>query len=73
MTYEPAKIFNLDAGTLSIDAPADVTIIDPNLSWIVDAKNFYTRGSHSPFIGRKLKGRAVATIVRGNLMKLNQW
>ena len=67
MTAEPAKIFGLDAGTLSIDAPADVTIIDPESVWTVDAKNFYTRGSHSPFVGRKLKGRAVATIVRGNL------
>ena len=73
MTCEPAKIFGLDAGTLSIDAPADVTIIDPELAWTVDAKNFYTKGSHSPFVGRELKGRVVATIVNGNLMKLNQW
>ena len=73
MTCNPAQIFGLDAGTLSIDAPADVTIIDPELVWTVDAKNFYTKGSHSPFIGRKFKGRAVATIVRGNLMKLNQF
>ncbi len=72
MTAEPARIFGLDAGTLSIDAPADITIIDPDLVWTVDAKNFYTKGSHSPFIGRELKGRAVATIVGGNLMKLNQ-
>ncbi len=70
MTYEPAKVFRLDAGTLSIGADADVTIIDTELEWTVDAKNFYTRGSHSPFVGRKLKGRAVATIVRGDLMKL---
>ena len=69
MTAEPAKIFGLNAGTLSIDAPADVTIIDPELVWTVDAKNFYTKGSHSPFVGRELKGRAVATIVRGNLIK----
>lgn len=73
MTAEPAKIFGLNAGTLSIDAPADITVIDPELVWIVDAKNFYTKGSHSPFVGRELKGRVVATIVRGNLMKLNQW
>ena len=73
MTAEPAKIFGLNAGTLSIDAPADITIIDPELAWTVDAKNFYTKGSHSPFIGREFKGRVVATIVRGNLMKLNQW
>ena len=73
MTAEPAKIFGLNAGNLSVDAPADVTIIDPELIWTVDAKNFYTKGSHSPFIGKTLKGRVVATIVRGNLMKLNPW
>lgn len=73
MTAEPAKIFGLDAGTLSVDAPAAVTIIDTEFTWTVDAKNFYTRGSHSPFIGRELKGRAVATIVRDNLMTLNRY
>lgn len=70
MTYEPAKIFGLDAGTLSVGSWADVAIIDTDLEWTVDADNFYTRGSHSPFVERKLKGRAVATIVHGDLMKL---
>ena len=70
MTYEPAKVFGLDAGTLSVGSWADVTIIDTDLEWTVDAEKFYTRGSHSPFVGRKLKGRAVATIVHGDLMKL---
>lgn len=72
MTAEPAQIFGLDAGTLSVGATAEVAIIDPNLDWMVDAKNFYTRGSHSPFVGRELKGRVVATIVRDNLMTLNR-
>ena len=67
MTYEPAQIFKLDAGTLSVGATADVAIIDTNLEWTVDAKKFYTRGSHSPFVGRKLKGRAVCTIVGGKI------
>ena len=70
MTYEPAKVFGLDAGTLSVGSWADITIIDTDLEWTVDAEKFYTRGSHSPFVGRKLKGRAVATIVHGDLMKL---
>lgn len=73
MTVNPAQILGIQAGTLSIDAPADITIIDPDLVWTVDAEKFYTKGSHSPFIGRELKGRVVATIVHGNLMKLNQW
>ena len=70
MTYEPAKVFNLDAGNLSVGSYADVTIIDTESEWTVDAENFYTRGSHSPFVGRKFKGRAVATIIHGDLMKL---
>ncbi len=70
MTCNPAKIFGLNAGTLTVGTPADITVIDPSLEWTVEEKNFYTRGSHSPFVGRKLKGRAVATIVGGNLMKL---
>ena len=68
MTYEPAKVFGLDAGTLSVGAAADVAIIDTNLEWTVDAQKFFTRGSHSPFVGRKLKGRAVATIVDGKIV-----
>ncbi len=70
MTYEPAKVLGIDAGTLSVGSWADITIIDTELEWTVDAEKFYTRGSHSPFVGRKLKGRAVATIVHGDLMKL---
>ena len=72
MTSEPAKIFNLEGGSLTVNHNADITIIDPNLEWTVDAKDFYTRGSHSPFVGRKLKGRAVGTIVNGRLIETNQ-
>ena len=68
MTAQPAKIFNLNRGNLSVGSIADVTIIDPNLEWIVDEKKFYTRGSHSPFIGRKLKGRATHTIANGKII-----
>lgn len=72
MTAEPAKIFGLDAGTLSIGAAADVTVIDPDLLWTVDAEKFFTRGSHSPFVGRELRGKSIATIVGGKLLTLNR-
>lgn len=68
MTWEPAKVFKLDAGTLNVGSAADIIVIDPDKEWIVDAKNFYTKGSHSPFIGRKLKGKAVMTFVDGKMM-----
>ena len=68
MTWEPAKVFGLDAGSLAAGKAADLTVIDPNLVWTVDDQKFYTRGSHSPFVGRELKGRAVMTVVDGKVV-----
>lgn len=68
MTYEPAKVFDLPVGRISEGAQADITVIDPELEWTVDEKEFYTKGSHSPFVGRKLKGKAVLTMVKGKVV-----
>ena len=68
MTYAPARVFQLNAGTLREGGPADVTVIDPNLVWTVDEKKFYTRGSHSPFVGREPTGKAVLTVVDGQIV-----
>lgn len=68
MSTKPAEIFGLNAGCLKAGAPADITVIDPELEWVVDGKKFYTKGSHSPFIGKKLKGKAVMTIVDGKVV-----
>ena len=68
MSTKPAEIFGLNAGCLKAGAPADITVIDPELEWIVDSKKFYTKGSHSPFVGKKLKGKAVMTIVDGKVV-----
>lgn len=68
MTSGPAKVFSLPSGVLEAGAAADIAVIDPDLAWTVDDKAFYTRGTHSPFIGRKLKGKAVATIVGGKMV-----
>ncbi len=64
-TVEPAKLLKLDAGTLSVGASADVTLLDLDLEWTVRADEFQSASRNSPFDGRKLKGRAVRTIVGG--------
>lgn len=64
-TVEPAKLLNIEAGTLSTGATADVTLIDPNLEWTVSVAKFESASRNSPFDGWKLKGRAVRTIVGG--------
>jgi dihydroorotase len=64
-TVEPAKLLKLEAGTLSVGAPADVTLIDPDLEWTVRTDQFQSLSRNSPFDGWKLKGRAMRTIVSG--------
>jgi dihydroorotase len=64
-TANPARLLNLEAGTLSVGAAADITLIDPNLEWTVDARSFQSASRNTPFDGWDLKGRAVQTIVGG--------
>jgi len=67
MSTRPAQIVKLDKGTLNIGADADVTIIDPNLEWTVDFEKFKTKSRNGPYDGWKLKGRAITTIVGGEV------
>jgi dihydroorotase len=64
-TVEPARLLKIDAGTLSIGAQADVTLINPELEWTVRVDRFESASRNSPFDGWKLKGRAVRTVVAG--------
>jgi dihydroorotase len=64
-TVEPAKLLKLEAGTLSVGASADVTLLNPDLEWTVQIDKFESGSRNSPFNGWKLKGRAVRTIVGG--------
>ncbi|MBP2645502.1 MAG: pyrC 2 [Firmicutes bacterium] len=68
MATTPARILGLEAGTLKMGAPADIVLIDTEQEWTVDSKNFYTRGKCTPYEGKKLRGKAVATIVGGRIV-----
>ena len=67
MSTIPSRILGIDRGTLRPGAVADITVIDPNLSWKVDVASFRSKSVNSPFHGWTLQGRAVATIVGGRV------
>lgn len=71
MSYAPAKLLGLASGVLKAGAPADITIIDTEYKWTVDCIKFYTRGKHSPFEGRNLRGKSLITIVNGSIIMQN--
>ena len=64
MSLNPARLYMLNAGTLSVGAPADIVIFDPNEEYVVPDK-FASKSVNSPFIGERLKGRVKYTIVDG--------
>jgi dihydroorotase len=71
LTHEPAKILGDKQGklgTLAIGAEADVTIFDPEREWVVDTKDFASKGKNTPLNGETLKGKVIATIYGGNIV-----
>jgi len=67
LTSNPAGILKINKGSLAPGADADITIIDPELNWIVDPQVFRSKSKNTPFGGWKLRGKAVQTIVGGKL------
>ncbi|MDQ3693643.1 MAG: dihydroorotase [Chloroflexota bacterium] len=65
MSRVPAKLWSLDAGTLTPGAPADVVVFDPDERWIVDAAKLKTKSANTPLIGMELRGRVKHTFVGG--------
>ena len=67
MTVNPAKVLGIDRGTLRPGRPADVTVIDPKVRWTIDVTESKSKSRNSPFHGHKVTGRAVATVVGGEV------
>lgn len=67
MTSIPAGLYGLEAGTLSEGARADITVIDREQVWQVDATAFKSKSRNTPFHGWTFKGRATTTILGGRI------
>jgi len=67
MTEKPAKVIGIDKGTLGVGKVADVTIIDPKLEYVIDTQKFNSKSKNCPYNGWPVKGKAVLTIVEGEI------
>jgi dihydroorotase len=65
LSRDPARLLNLPGGTLSVGAPADITILDPGAKTIVDPSRFHSRSRNTPFGGWTLRGGPAMTVVGG--------
>ncbi|HBK5365491.1 TPA: dihydroorotase [Enterococcus faecium] len=68
LAVKPTEIFGLNAGTLTVGAPADVAVFDITQTCTIDKADFLSKGENTPFIGWKVKGETQMTFVNGKLV-----
>ncbi len=67
LTIGPAKILQIDHGTLEVGAAADVTIFDPAEQWTIDPSAFRSHSHNTPFGGWEVRGRVRQVLVGGDV------
>ena len=67
MSTGPARILGLE-NSIRMGGPADITIIDPDVIYEVDAAKFQSLSQNCPFDGWRMKGKPVLTMVGGQIV-----
>ena len=70
LSLNPSRILNIKQGNIKIGEPANLTVVDPDVEWIVDASKFKSKCKISPFDGKKLRGRVLAVVVNGKYKEI---
>jgi len=68
MACNPARLLNLDAGTLSEGAAADICIFDPEATWRLDRNKLQSRSKNTPWHGREMTGKVTHTVKGGRVV-----
>ena len=68
MSVNPARLLGVEGGVLEEGAAADIVVIDPDKEWTVHGNELYTKSLFTPYEGLTLKGRAVLTVVDGEIV-----
>ena len=69
LTFEPAKVIGKtdELGTLRVGAPANITMFNPDREWVVNSRDFASKGRNTPYDGCKFRGKVMATIADGKI------
>ena len=59
LAANPARILGLEAGTLDTGMPADLILVDPNLSWQIQGERMAARAGNTPFEGLPVQGKVL--------------
>lgn len=67
MSAAPARILGLEGGALAEGAVADIMLADLNAKYVIDSKDFVSKGKNTPFNGTEVYGKVCCTIVDGDV------
>ena len=68
MSVNPSRIIGLPPAGIAEGAPADLTLFDPDESFVFTSDMIRSKSRNSPFIGRRMYGSVKMTVLRGSLM-----
>ncbi|HTI68297.1 MAG TPA: dihydroorotase [Caulobacteraceae bacterium] len=68
VTLAPARLLGLEAGRLTVGAPADLVLCDAFAPVVIDADRLISKSKNSPFDGRRLQGQVLMTLVDGRVV-----
>ena len=66
ISLNPAKLLGLNAGRMSVGAPADLVLFDPDAPFVMDRFKLLSKSKNTPFDGRRMQGKVLKTFVAGN-------
>lgn len=66
MALNPARRLGLPQGRLSVGAPADLVLFDPDAPFVLDRFTLRSKSKNTPFDGARLEGKVIGTWVSGN-------
>jgi dihydroorotase len=67
LTRAPSGVVGIDAPSLRVGAPADITVIHPDREHVVEAESLKSKSKNSPFVGRTYRGAVELTLLRGRV------
>jgi dihydroorotase len=68
MSYNPARVINIQKGSLAQGMIADLVIFDPSKTYAIDKNSFWSKSQNTPFDGRTVTGEVRMTLVNGKVV-----